>query len=229
MKKLYLIFILCLAFILTACPGGGGVTGENARIFSGTAFNTDGKAYTGGAGKLFIKIGSAQNEVGTIEANGKFTVSLPKAIADKDLIAPSPNGSGPVSDANHNCQNTIKEGKNTKTYPLLITVKSNDGKFAGYLMQTSAPTFSLQVQNSTQKEVTMVQRLYTPNRIVAEGSCQPTTNIASTIDVVMGKGWNVLVTKITQNTNADQSKINISMTTPATLPDVKFYVIGSQR
>lgn len=211
MKKLSLVLVCCLAFVLTACPGGGGVTGENASKFSGTALNADGKAYTGGAGTLFINVGTTQTKVGTIDATGKFTVSLP-SIADKDLI------SGFLGNLqNGKCKDLITEGKDARFYNLtFIVIKGSDGKLVGNLVQVSNPN------REPLGNITAIQRIYFDNRLVVKGTCQPDTATTNNIDIVFNKGWNAAF--IAQSVNA--GKMTISLTTPAALPNVNFYVVG---
>lgn len=211
MKKLYLILVCCLAFVLTACPGGG-IT--NARAFSGTALNADGKTYTGGAGKLFIRTGNTQSEVGTIKATGEFTINLPNTIAESNLTSSS-------SGFNDECKKLITEGKDAKTYSAgFISVTNSNGQPIGNLIQISDPASFSQPQIGN---ATSIQRIYSQSRFTMKGTCKLSTTSTSNIDVVFNKGWNALV--VTGKTV--QGQTTISLTTPSSLPNVKFYVIGN--
>lgn len=211
MKKLHLILVCCLAFVLTACPGGG-IT--NARAFSGTALNADGKTYTGGAGKLFIRTGDTQSEVGTIKATGEFTVNLPNTVAESNLTSS-------FSALNDECKKLITEGKDAKFYSISsISIQNSNGETIGNLIQISDPASFTQPQTGN---ITGIQRMYLQNRFTMKGTCKSNETTTNNIDIVLNKGWNALV--LTSKTV--QGQTTLSLTTPSSLPNVKFYVIGS--
>ena len=183
MKKIIMLAVLGIALVLSAC--GNSSSGEAARVVQGNIAD-----YTGSTGALEVSLSSDLSSAGTgsMSADGSFRAEL-SATLSASALEPITFFEG--------CDAIVISDRNAQfTRVAEINVLGENGEEGFLTLASEAPS------ENAPASFTAVGRLYVDRDVTVTGTCEEAGAPASlTLDLDLGRGWNVFTLRFEENAN----------------------------
>lgn len=186
--------------------------------FSGTALSSGGGTYDKGAGTIVLVTNDGTLNVGTIAADGSFTVMLPNDFTDAQLL--------PVihSSTSQACRNLFTEGQDALgSGSSRLEIRDAQGKPLARLQESTG------VSISNTGTITTVMRFYANKKVVARGICEirPAPSVLqSDVDVNFSRGWNLSTIETSRTTSSTGSvQVNKARSVSSVPSGMRFFAV----